>query len=99
MGIGLLLNSDDFETYVTCKYVEDFETWEEYTSFDEFFEYLITHGNWNVHIGAIIQTWDKTFTIDEYVMENASDEQKDKYLNFIRSGIEKLYDKIPELRS
>lgn len=76
----------------------DYDSWIEETSFDEFLDDVLQQ-DWNVYFNMVIQFHqpEKDVTVTDYILANANPEQLERYLEYIRSGIRKLYEKLPML--
>lgn len=82
---------------VVCGYAGSRRKWLKYMPFDKFFEYILESENWAVHLGLMIHFESNCITAGDYIILYANPDQKQRYIEYLRSGINDLHEKIPDL--
>ena len=83
----------------------DYDIWVGETDFEEFLDEILAPDinsqlmSWGMHLGMMLDFTqsEKNITVVDYILANANPEQLKRYLNYIRAGINKLYERIPQL--
>jgi hypothetical protein len=84
----------------TCGCAGDYDEWMENTNFDEVLEIVLSDKkNWSAHITMMIcfEQQEKNMTVMDYILKNANPEQLAQYLDYIKNGMDQIYEKIPDL--
>lgn len=98
MNLDLDIHYDYRRGITTNSYTgQDYEQWLEETPFDKFLESIMKSKNWSVHIGMRLFFDDDKTNVEDFILKHANEEQRQRYVEYLRSGIEELREKIPDL--
>lgn len=77
----------------------DYYDWVAETPFENFLNDVLQAEPWYTYINMVMHfgDYDESMDVTDYILKNATPEQLERYLDHIRTGISKLYERVPGL--